>query len=85
MSCHGYEGGRLNLPFVGVDLTEVAPDYDYSGITAILAAQLLMNLIGRIMNQRNHARWLGTVLIAISKGNGFWLPAQAEASAPLLQ
>ena len=55
MSCHGHEGGRLNLPFVGVDLTEVAPDYDHSGITAILAAKLLMNLIGRIMNRRNHA------------------------------
>jgi len=40
---------------VGVDLTEVAPDYDHSGITAILAAQLLMNLIGRIMNQRKPA------------------------------
>ena len=37
---------------VGVDLNEVAPDYDQSDITAILAAQLLMNLIGRIMNQR---------------------------------
>jgi len=37
---------------VGIDLTEVAPDYDQSGTTAILAAQLLMNLIGRVMNQR---------------------------------
>ncbi|MFK8084224.1 MAG: agmatinase [Granulosicoccus sp.] len=38
---------------VGVDLVEVAPDYDHSGATSILAAQLLMNLIGRIMHQRN--------------------------------
>lgn len=71
MSKHGYETGRLDLPFVGiatfakspyladwdaiigVDLTEAAPDYDHSGTTAILAAQLLMNLIGRIMNQRD--------------------------------
>jgi agmatinase len=37
---------------VGIDLNEVAPDYDQSGITAILGAQLLMNLIGRVMNQR---------------------------------
>lgn len=38
---------------VGVDLVETAPDYDHSGSTAILAAQLLLNLIGRI---RHHAR-----------------------------
>jgi agmatinase len=37
---------------VGVDLVEVAPDYDHSGTTAILAAQILMNLIGRVMHQR---------------------------------
>ncbi len=37
---------------VGVDLVEVAPDYDRTGTTAILAAQLLMNLIGRIMADR---------------------------------
>lgn len=33
---------------VGMDLVEVAPDYDHSGTTAILAAQILMNTIGRI-------------------------------------
>ena len=33
---------------VGVDLVEVAPDYDLSGSTMTLAAQLLLNLIGRI-------------------------------------
>lgn len=38
---------------VGVDLVEVAPDYDHSGATAILAAQVLMNLIGRILHQRS--------------------------------
>lgn len=37
---------------VGVDLVEVAPDYDHTGTTAILAAQLLLNFIGRIMHQR---------------------------------
>lgn len=37
---------------VGIDLVEVAPDYDHSGSTAILAAQLLMNLIGRVLHQR---------------------------------
>ena len=37
---------------VGVDLVEVAPDYDHSGSTSILAAQVLMNLIGRILHAR---------------------------------
>lgn len=31
---------------VGVDLVEVAPDYDHSGVTAFLAAQVLLNFIG---------------------------------------
>ena len=34
---------------IGVDLVEVAPDYDRTGTTAILAAQLLLNLIGRVV------------------------------------
>jgi len=34
---------------VGIDLVEVAPDYDHTGTTAILAAQVLLNAIGRIM------------------------------------
>lgn len=37
---------------VGLDLVEVAPDYDHSGTTAILAAQILMNTIGRIAHNR---------------------------------
>jgi agmatinase len=37
---------------VGVDLVEVAPDYDHTGTTAILAAQVLLNLIGRVMLNR---------------------------------
>ena len=36
---------------VGIDLVEVAPDYDQSGSTAILAAQVLLNLIGFIFHQ----------------------------------
>jgi agmatinase len=35
---------------VGIDLVEVAPDYDHTGTTAILAAQVLLNFIGRIMH-----------------------------------
>ena len=34
---------------VGLDLVEVAPDYDLTNSTATLAAQLLMNTIGRIL------------------------------------
>ncbi|MFD1882294.1 agmatinase [Paracoccus pacificus] len=37
---------------VGVDLVEVAPDYDHTQTTSILAAQLLMNTVGRIMHAR---------------------------------
>jgi len=38
---------------VGVDLVEVAPDYDHTGSTAILAVQLLMHLIARIFAYRH--------------------------------
>lgn len=38
---------------VGVDLVEVAPDYDHSGTTAILAAQILLNFIGRVLHKRH--------------------------------
>jgi agmatinase len=34
----------------GIDLVEVAPDYDHSGTTAFLAAQLLMNFLGFIFH-----------------------------------
>ncbi|WP_343116258.1 agmatinase [Ostreiculturibacter nitratireducens] len=37
---------------VGIDLVEVAPDYDHTGTTAILAAQVLLNFIGRIFHNR---------------------------------
>lgn len=37
---------------VGIDLVEVAPDYDHTGSTAILAAQILLNTIGRIFHAR---------------------------------
>jgi agmatinase len=36
---------------VGIDLVEVAPAYDPSGITAILAAQLLLNFLGYIFHE----------------------------------
>ena len=38
---------------IGVDLVEVAPDYDQSGSTTTLAAQVLLNFIGRIHHNRN--------------------------------
>lgn len=37
---------------VGLDLVEVAPDYDPTGSTTILAAQILLNAIGRILHHR---------------------------------
>lgn len=37
---------------VGIDLVEVAPDYDRDGTTAILAAQVLLNLLGFIFHAR---------------------------------
>ena len=37
---------------IGVDLVEVAPDYDQSGSTTTLAAQVLLNFIGRIHHNR---------------------------------
>lgn len=38
---------------VGMDLVEVAPDYDQTGSTSILAAQVLMNTIGRVLHHRS--------------------------------
>ena len=37
---------------VGMDLVEVAPDYDISGSTSFLAAQLLMNILGYIFHEK---------------------------------
>lgn len=37
---------------VGVDLVEVAREYDPGGVTAILAAQVLLNFIGRVLHHR---------------------------------
>ena len=37
---------------VGIDLVEVAPEYDHTGMTAILAAQVLLNTLGRIFHHR---------------------------------
>jgi len=46
---------------VGLDLVEVAPDHDHTGTTAILAAQVLLNVIGRITYERTRcARGVAT-------------------------
>ncbi len=37
---------------VGIDLVEVAPDYDPTGSTSILAAQVLLNFLGFIFHNR---------------------------------
>ncbi len=41
---------------VGLDLVEVAPDYDRDGTTAFLAAQLLMNVMGYMMHAKGKSR-----------------------------
>ncbi|MEM7731685.1 MAG: agmatinase [Pseudomonadota bacterium] len=40
-----------NHEVVGIDLVEVAPDYDPTGSTSILAAQVLLNLLGFIFHK----------------------------------
>ena len=37
---------------VGIDLVEVAPDYDRTGSTTFLAAQLLLNVLGFVFHAR---------------------------------
>ena len=37
---------------IGMDLVEVAPDYDSSGSTSFLAAQILLNFLGFIFHER---------------------------------
>ena len=37
---------------VGIDLVEVAPDYDHTGTTGILAAQVLLNFLGYIFHNK---------------------------------
>ncbi len=39
---------------IGIDLVEVAPDYDQSSSTSILAAQVLLNLLGFIFHAKGH-------------------------------
>ena len=46
------QGASKAHQIVGVDLVEVAPDYDPTSSTQILAAQLLMNFIGFIFHNR---------------------------------
>ena len=41
-----------NHDIVGIDLVEVAPDYDQTGSTSILAAQILLNFLGFIFHAR---------------------------------
>lgn len=40
---------------VGIDLVEVAPDYDPTNSTQILAAQLLLNFLGFIFHEKSRA------------------------------
>lgn len=46
------QGAAQNHEIVGIDLVEVAPDYDQSDSTSILAAQVLLNFLGFIFHER---------------------------------
>lgn len=46
------QGVASRNTIIGIDLVEVAPDYDQSGSTQILAAQVLLNLLGFIFHAR---------------------------------
>ena len=46
------QGAARRHEIVGIDLVEVAPDYDPSGSTQILAAQVLLNFLGFIFHAR---------------------------------
>ncbi|AGT07309.1 agmatinase [Paracoccus aminophilus] len=37
---------------VGIDLVEVAPDYDHGDVTSVLAAQVLLNFLGFVFHAR---------------------------------
>jgi agmatinase len=41
-----------NHEVVGIDLVEVAPDYDQTGSTSVLAAQILLNFLGFIFHAK---------------------------------
>ena len=47
------QGVAQRNPIIGLDLVEVAPDYDPSGSTSILAAQLLLNTLGFIFHAKD--------------------------------
>ncbi len=47
-----FQGLAKKGDIVGIDLVEVAPDYDHAGITAFLAAQLLLNFLGFIFHDK---------------------------------
>lgn len=47
------QGVANNHEVVGVDLVEVAPDYDPTGGTSILAAQVLLNFLGFIFHAKS--------------------------------
>lgn len=48
------QGVAQDHDIAGVDLVEVAPDYDPTGTTSILAAQVLLNLLGFIFHARKN-------------------------------
>jgi agmatinase len=50
-----FQGLAKKGDIVGIDFVEVAPHYDPSGITAFLAAQFLLNVLGFVFEERGKA------------------------------
>jgi len=48
------QGVASRNPVIGMDLVEVAPPYDPADVTAILAAQVLLNALGYVFHARSH-------------------------------
>ena len=55
---------------VGIDLVEVAPAYDPSGITAILAAQVLLNFLGYVFHERKQGAAAAGQMLTIVRPSG---------------
>ena len=47
------QGVASRNPVIGMDLVEVAPPYDPADVTAILAAQVLLNALGYVFHARS--------------------------------
>ena len=54
---------------VGIDLVEVSPPYDPSGVTGFLAAQILLNFLGYIFEERHQGKTMARTLAVAREGS----------------